>query len=864
MTRYARANGSKSCNARVSADPTPWSEMVSPKKRAADSIENEDVTTPKKEKKTPKKTPKVVKLEPGTPKSLAVLKSPVHETSPLVATTSAKKAKKTPLKQKAMETPKNANTPQAGKLSQPSPVLTRSARKKKVEANALLGTPSSKVITPTKAVKGTNLNAKTTPKSQKNTKGKKEFKLELDEDEDEEMDMDSDDLDSDDNMGGNDSDDIVSDDENLDQEQVERLKAELQSIINKPVSGKSILKTTKTPIKVAKTEATKTPQPAQKEKKVVEKLVTPKKIIAAEVVDEDVSEKLTKSPQAEKTPKKKAKEQANASPIKSPANIANIPAKTPVKVKGEDASAKTPAKEAIPVKTPSKETTAPVKTPAKEVAAPVKTPAKQAAAPVKTPAKQAAAPVKTPAKEASPAPVKTPAKEAAPAPVKTPAKEAAPAPVKTPAKEAAPAPVKTPAKAAPAPVKTPAKETVPVQTPAKEAAPAPVKTPAKAAPAPVKTPAKEAAPAPVKTPAKGAAAAPIKTPAKIKDAPAPVGTPSKTSTNENEASVKQPGDIPVDEKKAITLSKKLEKKKAAQSKENQAPKEETESKEVKETVIEDSAVDAKAAKALAKRLKWAQKKALKKGVKTAESNGVETDDNEISDSQLVKKESNEGLSKSVVHDMMKHLSTRQVDRSPKKKSYAAISEEERSVEVRKKLVDSGKTNEEIERELPRIMIAIQRRLKDTRCLRCRQKGHMQRDCPVSKGRTPNKCYKCGDTTHNVRDCSIKEDVYTYADCFICHQTGHLTRTCPSNAKGIYPHGGGCFKCGDKTHLAKLCPGAKRAQDDNEAPEKMNKKAVVGVLNSKQSADADITDVVVEKAPIKKALKQGNKKQVVKF
>jgi hypothetical protein len=81
----------------------------------------------------------------------------------------------------------------------------------------LLGTPSSKAITPTKAVKGTNLNAKTTPKSQKNTKGKKEFKLELDEDEheEEERDMDSDDLDSDDNMGGNDSDDIVSDDENL-------------------------------------------------------------------------------------------------------------------------------------------------------------------------------------------------------------------------------------------------------------------------------------------------------------------------------------------------------------------------------------------------------------------------------------------------------------------------------------------------------------------------------------------------------------------------------------------------------------------------------------------------------------------------
>jgi hypothetical protein len=59
-----------------------------------------------------------------------------------------------------------------------------------------------------------------------------------------------------------------------------------------------------------------------------------------------------------------------------------------------------------------------------------------------------------------------------------------------------------------------------------------------------------------------------------------------------------------------------------------------------------------------------------------------------------------------VHDMMKHLSTRQVDRSPKKKSYAAISEEERSVEVRKKLVDSGKTNEEIERELPRVSFLL--------------------------------------------------------------------------------------------------------------------------------------------------------------
>ncbi len=119
MTRYARANGSKSCNARVSTDPTPWSEMVSPKtnKRTADSVDDDEVTTPKKEKKTPaKKTPKVVKLEPGTPKTPAPLNSPGGLTSPLAAPTSSKKAgRKTPMKPKVLDsvnTPKTNNTPQ--------------------------------------------------------------------------------------------------------------------------------------------------------------------------------------------------------------------------------------------------------------------------------------------------------------------------------------------------------------------------------------------------------------------------------------------------------------------------------------------------------------------------------------------------------------------------------------------------------------------------------------------------------------------------------------------------------------------------------------------------------------------------------
>lgn len=105
----------------------------------------------------------------------------------------------------------------AGKLSAPSPVLTRSARKKKNELNATIGTP--KAVTPTKALNGKNLNSKTTPKTQKSTPGTKggkkssskeeEFKLELEDEED------SDDLDSDDMGNDKDSDDVDSDDEIL-------------------------------------------------------------------------------------------------------------------------------------------------------------------------------------------------------------------------------------------------------------------------------------------------------------------------------------------------------------------------------------------------------------------------------------------------------------------------------------------------------------------------------------------------------------------------------------------------------------------------------------------------------------------------
>ncbi len=110
-------------------------------------------------------------------------------------------------------------------------------------------------------------------------------------------------------------------------------------------------------------------------------------------------------------------------------------------------------------------------------------------------------------------------------------------------------------------------------------------------------------------------------------------------------------------------------------------------------------------------------------------------------------------------------------------------------------------------------------------------------------------------------CSIKEDIYTFAECFLCRQTGHLTRTCPSNPRGIYPHGGGCFRCGDKTHMSKSCPGTKNIQDENVKPEEANlKKAVVGMLDVQQSADADVAHIAPK--PPNKANKQ--KTRVVKF
>jgi len=191
--------------------------IKTPNKRIGESIDADDVTTPKKEKKTPaKKTPKVVQLGTGTPKSVLALKSPV--TSPAGTPVTKKTApKKTPLKLKTPSavTPANTETPK-GKMSEPSPLMTRSARKKKAALNSAIGTPVVKNASPSKPV-STKKTPVTTPKSGGRGKAKKreeedeeDLKLQLDSDDDEEMDSeDSDDLasdqdhDTEDESGGN-------------------------------------------------------------------------------------------------------------------------------------------------------------------------------------------------------------------------------------------------------------------------------------------------------------------------------------------------------------------------------------------------------------------------------------------------------------------------------------------------------------------------------------------------------------------------------------------------------------------------------------------------------------------------------------
>lgn len=82
----------------------------------------------------------------------------------------------------------------AGKMSGPSPLMTRSQRRRKSVLNATIGTPNTKNVSPAKKTPGDN---NVTPKAgdqigmdEKMEEGDDDLKLQLDSDDDEEMDSD--------------------------------------------------------------------------------------------------------------------------------------------------------------------------------------------------------------------------------------------------------------------------------------------------------------------------------------------------------------------------------------------------------------------------------------------------------------------------------------------------------------------------------------------------------------------------------------------------------------------------------------------------------------------------------------------------
>jgi len=134
----------------------------------------------------------------------------------------------------------------------------------------------------------------------------------------------------------------------------------------------------------------------------------------------------------------------------------------------------------------------------------------------------------------------------------------------------------------------------------------------------------------------------------------------------------------------------------------------------------------------------------------------------------------------------------------------------------------------------RVTASGKRRLKraadrqaDMTCLKCRQKGHIVKDCPdaltalhgddgegvTAATVTPARsavglCYRCGSSRHSLTRCKRPADPkhpLPFASCFVCSQKGHLASSCPQNeGRGIYPNGGSCKLCGQTSHFAKDC------------------------------------------------------------
>lgn len=162
-----------------------------------------------------------------------------------------------------------------------------------------------------------------------------------------------------------------------------------------------------------------------------------------------------------------------------------------------------------------------------------------------------------------------------------------------------------------------------------------------------------------------------------------------------------------------------------------------------------------------KKAKQKAKKAAKKAAKQAEATTQVANNKKTKpDSKALKEVTEKVKRKAMEGDSTWY---------PNETQFIAQANEARFLAIREKLVAAGKTEEQIKEELPRvwqtnvlqvrtcsnilssfwqIQKSMLKRLSHTRCLRCRKRGHMQKDCPQS--RAPVKCYKCGDNSHTAK------------------------------------------------------------------------------------------------------------------
>jgi len=67
------------------------------------------------------------------------------------------------------------------------------------------------------------------------------------------------------------------------------------------------------------------------------------------------------------------------------------------------------------------------------------------------------------------------------------------------------------------------------------------------------------------------------------------------------------------------------------------------------------------------------------------------------------------------------------------------------------------------------------------CLKCKETGHVMKDCPKKQ---PMTCFKCGETGHRKFNCPVMKEKRDNARCFSCNKIGHFSNDC--NKKWVHP------------------------------------------------------------------------------